>query len=130
MDRRGNNVTCCSKWSFAWLESHGFEYDHRFFILAIENGHLNVLEWLMEKNLYRIRHFINSKIMAYAAFNCHLRAIQWLRSLNPPCPWDERACFCASSSGHLHVLQWLRSQDPPCPWDANACSNAGHDGKP
>ena len=25
--------------------------------------------------------------------------------------------------GHLHVLHWLRSQDPPCPWDSTECEN-------
>jgi hypothetical protein len=29
----------------------------------------------------------------------------------------------------LDVLQWLRSQDPPCPWDARVVQVAGRDGR-
>jgi hypothetical protein len=40
------------------------------------------------------------------------------------------ACCGAASDGHLHVLQWLRSQDPPCPWDREKCrshaATSGH----
>ena len=43
--------------------------------------------------------------------------LQWLRSQDPPCPWEKNTCFAAAMGGHLTVLQWLRSQDPPCPWD-------------
>eukprot|EP00605_Chrysophyceae_sp_TOSAG23-4_P000538 GSChrysophyteH1.ASY1.ANO1.607.1 assembled CDS len=30
--------------------------------------------------------------------------------------------------GHLHVLQWARSQDPPCPWDEWTCCDAADGG--
>ena len=56
-----------------------------------------------------------------AAENGHLTTLQWLRSQDPPCPWDEDACLYAAMSGHLTTLQWLRSQDPPCPWDKARC---------
>jgi uncharacterized protein YabN with tetrapyrrole methylase and pyrophosphatase domain len=47
--------------------------------------------------------------------------LQWLRSQNPPCPWDKFASSSAVERGHLHILQWLRSQNPPCPWDNKRC---------
>ena len=34
---------------------------------------------------------------------------------------DEFACEYAARFGHLHVLQWLRSQNPPCPWNQQSC---------
>ena len=33
------------------------------------------------------------------------------------CAESGRAGGRAPAGGHLGVLQWLRSQDPPCPWD-------------
>ena len=30
----------------------------------------------------------------------------------------------ACKHGNLMVLQWLRSRDPPCPWNSDACSHA------
>ena len=59
-----------------------------------------------------------------AAMGGHLNVLQWLRSQNPPCVWDECACSGAAMGGHLGVLQWLRSQDPPCPRNRWACSRA------
>jgi hypothetical protein len=44
--------------------------------------------------------------------------LQWLRSQEPPCPWDKEACTRAAQGGHLGMLQRLRVQEPPCPWDA------------
>ena len=54
--------------------------------------------------------------------------MQWLRSQNPPCSWDENTCARAAKSGHLHILQWLRSQNPPCPWDECCCYAAAYAG--
>jgi hypothetical protein len=31
------------------------------------------------------------------------------------------ACSSAAEYGYLDVLRWLRSQDPPCPWNASDC---------
>ena len=61
---------------------------------------------------------------AWAAKCGHLSVLQWLRSQNPPGPWDAEACRYAVEFGHLAVLQWLRSQDPPCPWNKAACRSA------
>ena len=58
----------------------------------------------------------------------HLNVLQWLRSQDPPCPWDKYACSGAAERGHLNVLQWLRSQSPPCVWDEDACSGAAKGG--
>ncbi len=32
-------------------------------------------------------------------------------------PIDNRVSAAMAGGGHLDVLQWARSQDPPCPWD-------------
>ena len=56
--------------------------------------------------------------------------LKWLRSQDPPCPWDKVTCSEAAKGGHLEVLKWLRDQDPPCPWSRSKCreeaSKYGH----
>jgi hypothetical protein len=47
--------------------------------------------------------------------------LQWLRSQDPPCPWDSNVCLEAVTAGDLDMLVWLRSQNPPCPWDIDIC---------
>lgn len=44
----------------------------------------------------------------WAAREGHLRVLQWVRSGESPCPWDEETCAEAAIHGHLKVLQWAR----------------------
>ena len=53
-----------------------------------------------------------------------LKALKFLRGLDPPCPWDEKTCEGAARGGHLEVLMWARAQDPPCPWNVGTCKQA------
>ena len=48
-----------------------------------------------------------------------LQVLQWARSQDPKCPWNEDTCDGASQRGHLETLKWCRQQDPPCPWFPN-----------
>ena len=43
--------------------------------------------------------------------------LQWTRSQDPPCDWDEYVCSNAAQNGHLFIIQYARAQDPPCDWD-------------
>ena len=63
-----------------------------------------------------------------AARGGHLKALEFLRGLDPPCHWDESTSFDAARGGHLEVLKWARSQDPPCPWDEDTCVEAARGG--
>ena len=63
-----------------------------------------------------------------AAREGRLDVLKWLRSQNPPCPWDLTTCAWAAYGGHLDVLKWLRDQDPPCPWDEETCYRAAYGG--
>jgi hypothetical protein len=45
-----------------------------------------------------------------AAKNGHLEVLKWLRSQDPPCPWDKWTCTWAAKNGDLEVLKWLRSR--------------------
>ena len=72
---------------------------------------------------------LNKVLCEEAANNCQRQALQWLRSQDPPCPWDEETCGCAAQNGYLDLLQWARSQDPPCPWDEDTCTSAAEFGE-
>ena len=63
-------------------------------------------------------------ITAAAAKSGNLWALQWLRSLQPPCPWDRHTCAELAARGDLAGLQWARSQQPPCAWDKNCGQRA------
>ncbi|WZN63634.1 putative ankyrin repeat protein [Chloropicon roscoffensis] len=65
---------------------------------------------------------------AYAARGGHLDVLKFLRAQDPPCPWDEWTCANAVQGGHLEVLKWARAQEPPCPWDAMTCALAAKEG--
>jgi len=58
----------------------------------------------------------------------NLTILKWLRSQDPPCPWDESTCSSAALNGHLNVLQWARSQNPPCPWNKFTCESVARNG--
>jgi hypothetical protein len=70
----------------------------------------------------------NEWVCCYAAQNGHLDVLKWLRAQDPPCPWNEWVCCYAAQNGQLDVLKWLRAQDPPCPWNTWTCANAAYYG--
>jgi hypothetical protein len=40
-----------------------------------------------------------------------LHVLQWLRSQDPPCPWDRAECrLNAATAGHWHIVRWIESQ--------------------
>jgi len=39
---------------------------------------------------------------------------------NIPWHWDKIHCNSAAYRNDLDMLKWLRTRDPPCPWDVNA----------
>ncbi len=43
-------------------------------------------------------------------------------------PMDKLVSIAAAYGGHIEVLQWARSQDPPCPWDEDVCRYAAENG--
>jgi len=55
-------------------------------------------------------------VLCMAALKGHLELIQHLRRLGVS--WDDRVCWMAAYNGHLNVIEWVRSQEPPCPWDS------------
>ena len=87
------------------------------------SGSVEVLKYLSERG-----NGFNTRACAGAAEGGHLGALQYLRGLDPPCPWDIDTCKWAAWGGHLDILKWARSEDPPCPWDVWTCAAAAERG--
>ena len=81
-------------------------------------GVMEIVKWEKDKGT----------LCDYAAVHGFLFLLQWARTQNPPCPWDNLTCEKAAKGGHLNVLQWLRAQVPPCPWDEYTCTYAAENG--
>ena len=73
------------------------------------NDQLHVLQWLQE-NGYQFNH--RAYIQA-AACSGSLEVIQYLRNLDPPCPWSFQVCNIAVKQGNLEMLQWAISNGCP-----------------
>lgn len=58
---------------------------------------------------------LTSVVMYFATVGGHLELIKHLRRLG--IAWDDNVCWMSAFHGHLRVLEWVRSQDPPAPWD-------------
>ena len=103
--------------------------------LAVRGGYLYTLGWLLSKNMpleRNTREEIDEETNTlsfhgacnWAAENGHLSMLQYLRSLEPHCRWEEETCACAAQNGHLELLQWARAHSEPCPWNKMTCANA------
>ncbi|WZN64183.1 putative ankyrin repeat protein [Chloropicon roscoffensis] len=107
-----------------WLmEEKGCELNKDTGKWAGRGGSVEVLEYLRERG-YKF----HALACAGAARGGHLKALKFLRGLDPPCRWDQETCAQAALGGHLDVLKWARSQDPPCPWGEMTCARAAEGG--
>ena len=108
-----------------WALESGCEWDYDTYCHAAYHGLLDILQdhpktW----NTWETDNICNH------ACGCgDLKALQWLRALDPPCPWAPVAVIqYAAQSGHIEVLKWLREQDPPCPMSTWASIHAAREG--
>jgi len=85
---------------------------------AAKGGHLNVLKWAREEDVFDWRTCV------MAAAGGHLEVLQWAHAQG--CPWDWMTCASAAEGGHLEVLQWVRAQG--CPWNECTCAWAAQRG--
>jgi hypothetical protein len=111
---------CLAEWGADVL---GMPMTRRTTELAVRGGHVCTLGWLLSRDV-----LLPNVVCNLAAEAGHLSMLQYLRSLEPPCPWNVGTCSIAAWNGHLHVLQWARAQPEPCPWDEETCSYAAANG--
>jgi hypothetical protein len=94
-----------------------FPWDDRTCYLAARWGHLHVLEWLYSLNLSCVT---DEETWYLALEGGNLDLIMWLKERG--CVYlTERSCLVATEANNVELLQWLRSQNPPCPWNRSEC---------
>jgi hypothetical protein len=109
---------------------------------AMQGGHVHVLNWLCDTGKFTARDLyfryalrtgkLDTVKWMYKRFDIdiqndaqvcdavpHIELLQWMRSHNPPCPWDEETCRLAVLEDNLQVLEWARANG--CPWDKTQC---------
>ena len=103
---------------------------------AIANNHLDCLKFLRSNTNPDDRCPWSAICCRFAADKCsdcpekyseYLGILRFLRSENPPCPWDENTCYSAIIKNNVPLMQYLRSDINPnnrCPWDEKCCEYA------
>ena len=74
------------------------------------NKNITLLKWLHHNN-FELQHRVYTQA---AAFSGNLEVLQYLRDINPPCPWSYQVCNIAVKQGNMEMLQWAMRQG--CPW--------------
>ncbi len=77
-----------------WLLAHGYHMPPMWVDEAVEFGHTHVLEWALKRGILVPE-----------------------RALQSPRLMTHHTCWTAAIMGHLGTLQWLRALEPPCPWE-------------
>lgn len=88
-------------------------FSKKVMILAGASGSTIMVDFLAANGC---RFNTTPDVLCMAAFYGHLDLVKHLK-LNLNCPWDLRACWMAAIKGHLKVIDWMRTQNPPCPWN-------------
>ena len=85
------------------------------------NAHIGVLQWLhFEMGVDWSTGCYDRAISNPELQSRDLMAfLQWLHSNG--CPFSSGNCISAVQASNIAVLQWLRSRNPPCPWNKARC---------
>jgi len=111
-----------------YLVHNGCPFNEGIFAKAARGGHIPILEWAFAE-LIHVDEFSKPGFQTcMEAAGKDLETLKWLRSQDPPCPWDERTCAYAAGNGNLEVLRYARGNG--CPWDVETCLYAALGGHP
>ena len=97
-----------------WLLEKGCPVNDFASIAAAQNGRVNVLEFLEERDIVKIGRW-SPRALARACRNLHLNAIDFL--LQRGCQWDDDCLFeevlvgAALTKGRLDALEWILEKD-------------------
>jgi hypothetical protein len=107
-----------------WLASKGIYQHHPELSViatarAASHGDSAILRWFYEEG-----HSVIPD--AYACAVESLDTVKLLRTFG--IPWHPDVCAHAIAAGAYDTLLWLRSGDPPCPWNIKSCIMADRRG--
>lgn len=91
------------------------QWDARVPSCAIENGNLDMLEWIYNRGCK-----MNVYVFYMAAKYNHLHILKWLKNKN--IPWGLWVYNGGVQSGNIDILNWLKESD--CPWNNTAFDDA------
>lgn len=77
-------------------------------IMAVEYGHMDILMYCSQRGCY-FNEFHTSTAASYG----QLEVLKWLRSRDPPCPWNTWTLWHASEEGHLDILKYAHENKCP-----------------
>jgi len=97
-----------------WLKYQGCPWNETTCSYAAYGYHLDVLQWAREQGCPW-----NEFTCGHAARKGYLNILQW--AMGNGCPISEWTCAEAAIGGQLDILKYLRSLTPPCPWDQGMC---------
>ena len=84
---------------------------------AINNGHLNILKWLLERGCP----WNNDIAWTWAVQHGHLDVLKYLDTAHL-CLLDSRTCTIAAEHGQVEILAWARCElNPPLEWRPMHC---------
>ena len=101
---------------FESLKSQGYPFNRKACQIAAENGHLDLIEWILSEIQIWTRHsstetvyneWISAIIGPAAAKNGHLHI---LKSMPSDINW-EKTIESALEYGQIHILKWLREKE-------------------
>lgn len=99
------------KYSYKIIQSEDIDWCTK----AARNGHLHILKYLHEKNIYW-----NANTCSNAALNGHLECLKYLHENG--CPWDTWSFSYAAMKRNLECIKYLHKNE--CPRDIHACKSA------
>lgn len=104
----------------------GFETDNRYHIItaAVENGHLEVLDWLLDKGFHSKTTKRDVVYVASGAPYNSIKVLEWAkdRGYDFTKRFSRELCYYASRKCKLPVLQWLRENNSR--WDGRVIAVA------
>jgi hypothetical protein len=76
---------------------------------AAQNGHLNIIKWLLSQHLLCV---CNKSICFHAAIYGQLNVLEWMQTQHPvhSTKWSDGICRYAAEHSHLNILKWLGIQ--------------------
>lgn len=114
-----------------WALDHRYTKNSEATSVAAKNGHLHILEYLLDylgrfKTLNGNRRypFYNRWICYNAALGGHLKILKWARDRN--FHWDTDVTYVAASKRNAEMLKWLLING--CPWDDKIVKFANDNG--